>query len=688
MQRMGLTLSSEDIYSINKSSLKDAVVQLDDGGCTAELISSEGLILTNHHCAVSDIQYHSTPQNNLLQDGFWASSYEEELPVPGKTALILLRVEDVTDIVVDEVKQVDDQYFERVTATINRIALDVEKNEKGTYAEVVPMYNHNKYYLFVYHRFTDVRLVGAPPSSIGNFGGDIDNWRWPRHTGDFTLFRIYCGPDGMPANYSKKNKPYQPKHHFTISLDGVNEGDFAMVLGFPGTTYRFSSSANAEHERDVVAPWVDRVWGDFIEVLKDSMKHDISQKVHYTDKHDMLVNFWQKDTYQAESMYRFNVVERLKQREKELKAWAMESQEQRQEYLDALESIDEYFSYIGSNDYEQLYRVLNTLIGWPIEISDVIYEAHDLFEAMLAEKGTKRKVRREVKKLKKKLPDIYDSYFPQTDMKLYSIALINLLENLPDSISDPIIYELNRQEYPEFFVPVIVEAFFNNSYFTSSKNMKLLLDYPKIDSLTSDPLFMLQISFEDLLSTVHDSITPYRTSFRYAMRTFTKGLLELETDKVQYPDANSTMRLSYGKVVGYSPRDGVSYRHMTYLDGKIEKEDPEVDVYYIEPKIKELWVNKDFGEYADTKGLPVCFTTDNDISNGNSGSPVLNGYGQLVGVAFDGNYEAMASDFIYEPSMQRTIVTDIRYVLFVIDKFAGAKRLIEEMTIAGSQSGN
>ncbi|PKP39003.1 MAG: hypothetical protein CVT98_03795, partial [Bacteroidetes bacterium HGW-Bacteroidetes-15] len=335
MQRLGLTLSSEDIYSINKSSLKDAVVQLDDGGCTAEIISPFGLILTNHHCAVSDIQYHSTPQNNLLQEGFWASSFEEELPVPGKTAQILIRVEDITDRVLNEVGDVDEKYFEKVSVVTDRISKEIENSEKGSHVVVVPMFNHNQYYMFVYQRFTDIRLVGAPPSSIGNFGGDIDNWRWPRHTGDFTLFRIYADPNGMPADYSKKNKPYKPKHHFPITLEGVNEGDFAMILGFPGTTYRFSSAANALHERDIVAPWVDDVWGSFIESIKYGMQEDIAQKVHYTDKHDMLVNFWQKDTYQSESMFRFNVVERLKLREEKLIAWANESPEERMQYIEA-----------------------------------------------------------------------------------------------------------------------------------------------------------------------------------------------------------------------------------------------------------------------------------------------------------------------------------------------------------------
>jgi hypothetical protein len=681
MQKMGLTLTADDIYSINQSSLKDAVVQLDDGGCSAELISPLGLVLTNHHCAIGDIQYHSTSERNLIKDGFWAADFKEELHVPGKTALILKRVEDVTQRVLSSVDWNNADFFENTAIVMDEIARDIEKRERGTHALVVPMYNHNQFFLFVYNRFTDVRLVGAPPSSIGNFGGDVDNWRWPRHTGDFSLYRIYTAPDGSPANYNKRNKPYKPKFHFSVSLEGVNEGDFAMVLGYPGTTYRHSSSFHASHERDIVAPWVDNVWGEFIGSIKNAMQDDPELKVQYTDTHDMLVNFWQKDTYQAQSMNRFNVVNRMTSRENELKEWVNESPDVRMQHIDALENMKSYYDLIGKNKFDELFRSLSALVSWPVGVGDKVYELYPLFELMYAEKPSKRKIKGESRKLQKRLSEIFKNYNSVIDQQLYSSALVSLVKNLPSEVNDPILLELSNQEYVEFFIPLIIEQFYANSFLTSQKRFESFLKNPSIDSLSNDPLFMLHISYESLIAEVQDTINPQRVKLRFASRDFAKGLIEMNENSLHYPDANSTMRLSYGRVSGYYPRDGVYHKFSTYLDGKIEKENPSVDIFMIPPKIKSLWKSKDYGRYADERGLPICFLTDNDITNGNSGSPVLNAKGHLIGVAFDGNYEAMACDFMYEYNMQRTIVTDIRYVLFVIDKFAGAKRLINEMTI-------
>jgi V8-like Glu-specific endopeptidase len=681
MQRLGLKLTAEDIYSINQSSLKDAVVQLDDGGCSAEIISPMGLVLTNHHCAVADIQHHSSAEKNLLRHGFWASNYEEELHVPGKTALILLRVEDVTERVKSMVTDDDYGYLEQVANAMAAISSQVAESEKGTHVKVVQMFNYNQFFLFVYHRFTDVRLVGAPPSSIGNFGGDVDNWRWPRHTGDFALFRIYASPDGSPADYSKNNKPYQPKHHFTISLEGLNEGDFTMVIGFPGTTHRYSSSFHAAHERDVVAPWVDNVWGEFIGTIKNAMQTNESIKVGYTDTHDMLVNFWQKDTYQAKSMFRFNVVEHLRQREDSLKAWAASDSMARFIYTKSLFPIESYFRYVQNNQYEQQLRSINALIYWPTQVGDKIYESSDFIMTLINESNSKRKIRKEAKKFSKSVPTLFQNYFPTVDERLYSLALNSFISSLPDDDEDPLFTEIRMHEYPQIIVPILVNHFYQNSYFTSQNNLMNFLKKPVIDSLGSDPLFMLHLKYEYYNEKLQGNISPFKSRYDLAMHDFTKGILEMENDKLHYPDANSTMRLSYGKVIGYSPNDAIHYKPFTYLGGVIEKEDPNVAVFEVPTKLKNLWMENDFGPYANSDGMPVCFITDNDITNGNSGSPVLNANGHLVGVAFDGNYEAMACDFVFEPSIQRTIVADIRYVLFVIDKFAGAKHLIREMTI-------
>ena len=682
MQKLGLKLTAEDIYSINSSSLKDAVVMLDDGGCSAEIVSAKGLVLTNHHCAVSDIQYHSSAEQNLLHDGFWANTFEEELPVPDKTALILNRVEDVTDRIKQQITNVHpDKYFEEEQEAIATLISEYESSSKHEHFMVVPMFSHNQYMLFVYTRFTDVRLVGAPPSSIGNFGGDVDNWRWPRHTGDFALFRIYTSPNGNPADYSTKNIPYKPKHHFAVSTSGVNEGDFTMTIGYPGSTHRLSTSYHAQHERDVVAPWVDEVWGSFIDILKDGMKADANVKVDYTDTHDMLVNFWQKDTYQAESMKRFDVVNRLNDREVRLKQWISQKPSERASYLLALNDVDEYYNLVADSLLEQQYRAIDALINWPVEVSNNIYEMYDLFMLLVSDKPSKRKVKREAKRFAKRLPEVFENYYPEIDMQLYSAALVSLVKHLPDSTNEPILDELAKQEFPEYFVPLVVEHFFNQSIFTSQERMAEFLAKPTIDSLAYDPLFMMQLGLENYSISISDRLAPHRQKLKLAYKIINKGYLDMDADSVFYPDANSTMRLSYGKVIGYKPFDGIVMHPTTSLKGIMDKENPEDDVFIVPQKLKELYNSNDFASYANGNSMPVCFLTDNDITNGNSGSPVLNANGNLIGVAFDGNYEAMACDFMYEPHMQRTIVVDIRYVLFVIDKFANAKRLVDEMTL-------
>lgn len=680
MQRLGLKLTAEDIYSINANSLNDAVVQLDDGGCSAELISPFGLVLTNHHCAVSDIQHHSTVTNNLLRDGFWASDYSAELPLPGKTALTLKRVEDLTDQILSMVDFNDPNYFERTTEIAKDIVSQVEQSEEDVFAQIVPMYNHNQFFLFVYNRYTDIRLVGAPPSSIGNFGGDIDNWTWPRHTGDFALYRIYTSPKGVPADYSKRNVPLKSKNHFKISLQGVADNDFAMVIGYPGTTYRYSSSYQAANERDVVAPWVDEVWGGFIASIKRGMQTDSVAKVKLTDKHDMLVNFWQKDTYQAQSLRKFNVVPKLQQREKEIAEWLIENGENSEFLL----SISDYYNFIEKNRYEQIYRSLTSLTSWPVEVGSIIYDAYDFIVEVVAQKPSKRRVRREAKRLKNDLPNMFENYNEQVDKELFAKSLESLLKYLPDSVSHPLLNEIRANEDLNLFIPFLVDYFYDQSNFSSKEKLNKFLENPVADSLFSDPLFILHLALESQLSLVYDSLETHSQKLRWASRDFTKALLSFDTTQVRYPDANSTMRLSYGKITGYSPTDGVKYLPITYFEGKVEKGKRTEEEFDVSPRELQLREFDDFGDYADRNGkLPICFLTDNDITNGNSGSPVLNAYGHLVGIAFDGNYEAMACDFMFEPEMQRTIATDIRYVLFVIDKFAQARHLLNELTVVG-----
>jgi hypothetical protein len=684
MQRMGLTLSADDIYNVNKSSLKDAAVLLDDGTCSAEIISSKGLMLTNHHCAISDIQLLSTLSQNFIRDGFWAKNLKEELQVPGKSALILKRVEDITDEILASIGSDYNSttFFERVDLAMKQIKSNTEAKEKGSFVRITPLYHNNQFFLFVYNRYTDIRLVGVPPASIGNFGGDVDNWHWPRHTGDFTLYRIYTAPDGSPADFSKKNVPLKPKHHYPVSLKGLKEGDFTMVIGYPGQTFRFSTSFQAIQNRDVVAPWVDEYWGQFIRILKDGMKSNPETKIHYTDTHDGLVNYWQKDVWQSQSMKRFGVVEQFRQREDSLIAWAKRDSISRFQFIEAIPKINSYYQQAQEKHYDELLRSLTALTSWPISINKYFYEVYDLFQLLNTEKPSKRKIRIEAKRVKKRLNKSYQGFDSNVDMQLFGSALTSVVRYLPNNYNDDLLNRLKTNDNRELLIPLLVKHFYSKSYFSSPQALKRFLKKPRLDSLVNDPLFALNLSLEMLHKTIQDSISSHLPDYKFAMRTFTKGMLEMETDKLHYPDANSTLRLSYGMVKGYYPNDGIYFRPFTFIEGLIEKDDPSEDLFSVPSKIKQLWKSRDFGIYADSLGaMPICFITNNDITNGNSGSPVLNANGHIVGVAFDGNYEAMANDFAYESSMQRTIVCDIRYVLFIIDKYAGAKHLVDEMTI-------
>lgn len=678
MEARGIKLTADDIYSINHSSLKDAIVQLDDGSCTAELISAKGLLLTNHHCGLEAIQMHSTPEHNLLKDGFFARNLKEELRVPGKTAMILVNVEDVTSKILNNVseKLASPEYFNEIYAKMDSLAAASTQNGKY-YAIVKPMYNHNNFYLFLYERFLDVRLVAAPPTAIGNYGGDVDNWHWPRHTGDFSMFRIYTGPDGKPAEYSTRNIPYVPKRFLNISLNGVNEGDFTMIIGYPGTTYRYASPYEAKQARDVLAPWKDKVWGEFIRTIKDAREKDAKVKVDYTDKHDMLVNFWQKDTWQAESMFRFGVVERLKTREDSLQSWITRAPYARTKYLSAIPMLQDYYDAYRDYKWEEVTGSLSAIMDYPVDVCKNINACDELFTAMRNGKNVKKAA----KIIKKRIPKIFENYHEDPDVWLYSTALKSLIDNTSDCPNIPMIQAIKQQPQISKMMPLYAQSFYQRSYFTSPENLKKLLKNPVRDSIAKDPVFMLYQSCYQLYDSLTKIIRPRQSDYERAMKLYTKGILEMESDKIHYPDANSTMRLTYGKVIGYKPSDGMTCKPFTTLDGLIEKENPKVDVFNVPPRLKQLWLTKDYGRYGVNGTVPVCFLTDNDITGGNSGSPTLDASGNLIGIAFDGNYEAMSCDYAFEPAIQRTIIVDIRYVLFVVDKFAGAKNLIDEMKI-------
>lgn len=691
MQSMGFKLTAEDIYSINKSSLKDAVVQFDDGGCTGELVSAEGLFFTNHHCGVDAVQSQSTTTHNLLKDGFWSKNKQEEIPIEGKTALILVSVEDVTSQVLSKVSTAlpNAEYFEQIDLAAQNL-LDETKKNTDNFVVIKPFYDYNAFYMFQYERYLDVRLVGVPPSSIGNFGGDIDNWHWPRHTGDFCIFRIYTDANGKPAEYSTSNVPYKSKNFLKISLNGIEEGDFSMIIGYPGTTHRYASSFEALHNRDVIAPWKRSVWGAEIGIIKRAQAEDPAVKVDYTDKHDYLVNFYQKDTWQAESMFRYNVVERLAARQDSLKDWANQSPSQRSRYITSIPVMKNYYDTYRNSRWEQIHGSLSTVSFYPVDVYKNVNRCEKLLNAVL-EQGEmysplkfwkKDRIRSEAKQLKKEIPDIFKNYHMKPDMGLYMVAFGDLLQNTGDCPRAPLFNALKHQQNIEQTFPYYIEDFYKKSYFTSPENLNRLIANPHRDSLAKDPLFILYFNYQILWDSISKQFSNAEVDFKKASQLFTKGLLEMQPDKLHYPDANSTMRVNYGKVIGYKPLDGLYYKPFTTLDGVMEKVNPAEDVFNIDIRLYDLWKNTDYGKYGKNGTMPVCFLTDNDITGGNSGSPVLNSNGNLIGLAFDGNSEAMACDFMFEPEIQRTIVVDIRYVMFVIDKFANAQNLIDEIQIA------
>jgi len=689
MQALGLKLSAEDIYSVNKSSLKDAIVQFDDGGCSAELVSPNGLFFTNHHCGVDAVQNLSTVSNNLLENGYWAKSLAEELPAQGKTALILVDITDITSDVLAGISPSlpNREYFEAINQKMQHIQDSIE-TKSGYHVVVRPFFNYNEFYMFRYERYRDVRLVGVPPASIGNFGGDVDNWHWPRHTGDFCIFRIYTSPDGKPADYSPKNIPLKSKNYLKINLQGVQEGDFAMIIGFPGRTHRYASSYEALFNREVVANFKRTVWGEMISAIKKAQQTDPAIKVNYTDKHDYLVNFYQKDVWQAESMYKYNVVERLAAREDSLKAWANTNPFLYSRYVTSIPVLDNYYQTVTQNRWEELEGAISALSFYPVDVYKNVTACNDFVSAIIMQGkpfsrlSFKRDyIRHEAKLLEKRIPQIFEKYHIYPDVQLYSIAFGALLNNSGEFNNLGMLNAIKKVEDISTSYPYYIRAFYEKSYFTSPENLKKLIKRPYLDSLVKDPLFILYHNYDMLWDSIYNSMYEARQNYNRAMQLYTKGIMEMNKGKLLYPDANSTPRLTYGRVRGYRPTDGMVYKPFTTLDGVMEKDDPNSDVFKVPSKLRKLWERKDYGPYGKDGVMPVCFLTDNDITGGNSGSGVLDANGNLIGIAFDGNAEAMACDFMYEPQTQRTIVVDIRYVLFIIDKFGESKYIMNELTI-------
>ncbi|HSO86108.1 MAG TPA: S46 family peptidase [Draconibacterium sp.] len=678
MQKMGLKLSADDIYSINNSSLKDAVVALDRGSCTAEVVSKDGLLLTNHHCGYSEIQSHSSVEHDYLQDGFWAMSRDEELPNPGKTVTFLISVEDVTSQVLEGVT--DSMSEEERNKMVRKVSTELENKAKGdTHYEtyVRSFLSSNQYFLFVVETFKDIRLVGAPPQALGKFGGDTDNWMWPRHTNDFSMFRVYCGPDGKPAAYSEDNIPYQPKHFLPISLKGVEKEDFAMVMGYPGRTNRYETSFGIKSIMNVTNEVRIEVREKLLDIWGEYMSTSQKARIQYSDKYFKSSNYYKNSIGQNKGLTNLKVIDKKQAIEKEFTDWVNTDKNRIEKYGKALSMIEESYKNVEADRARAYLR--EALLSGP-EIFMFANRAQSLLELLDKPEENKGKIERITSSMKKSMDDYFKDYDADTDQKVVA-ALLKLYADKNAPQYHPAFFANVQKKYKGDFSKY-AEKLFKNTVFDSKEELTTFLNNPSLKALKKD---MAVSSASDIFAKyreISEAAGESQKMKSVGERLFLAGLMEMQPDKVFYPDANSTMRLTYGQVLDYEPRDGVIYNYYTTTDGYLEKEipgDPEFDVPV---RMKQLLIDKDFRKYADKDGsMHACFITNNDITGGNSGSPVMNGKGELIGIAFDGNWEAMSGDIAFEPELQRCINVDIRFVLWVIDVYAGATHLIDEMQI-------
>ncbi|MFP4604056.1 MAG: S46 family peptidase [Bacteroidales bacterium] len=677
MQEMGLKLSAEDIYNINQSSVKDAVVNF-GGFCTGEIVSDQGLIFTNHHCGYGAIQEHSTTENNYLKEGFWAQSKDEEIPIDGLFVSFLVKMEDVTERVVSELD--DDMTEEERAQKISEVSAQIEDEatEDTHYnANVKSFYNGNQFYLMIYERYDDVRMVGAPRESIGKFGHDTDNWVWPRHTGDFAIFRVYSSPDGEPAEYSEENVPLEPKHHFPISIKGVEKEDFSMILGYPGGTNRYMTSYGVEETMNITNPTRIKVREKKQEIMKEAMDASEELRIKYASKFSSSSNYYKYSIGQNEGLKRLKVMEEKKKLEDKFRDWVDAKPERKERYGEALSLISE--AYEDRESYFHTYTYMSEALFQGAEIIPFSSRFMGLYQTLKQNPDSTEAIDAEVENIKGRMEDFYKDYHAPTDKRimaaLFEIFYKNVNEDHhPELFSE--IEELYNGDFEKY-----ADEMFSNSMFTSMDRVNNFLEDPDAEVLESDPAFNAMQSIQGKIKEIGNQYRSFEEQLGKGQRIFLAGLMDMEEDKDFYPDANFTMRLTYGKIDDYYPRDAVHYDYYTTLKGVMEKEDPTDEEFIVPAKLKELYKKKDYGRYGEDGEMRVCYISNNDITGGNSGSPVLNAKGELTGIAFDGNWEAMSGDIKFEPELQRTISVDIRYVLFVIDKFAGAKHLIEEMDI-------
>ena len=656
MKAHGAKIKAEDIYSATKSSLKDAIV-IFGGGCTGEIVSPNGLLFTNHHCGYDAIQKLSSVEHDYLKDGFWAKNNAEELPAEGLAVRFVRHIFDVTADIKGNIPSTasEKEYNNMVDANKKALIAELEAKYPG-YDIVIPsFFGNNQFFAFAYETYTDVRLVGTPPSSIGKFGGDTDNWMWPRHTGDFSVFRVYAGKDNRPAAYSEDNVPYKAEKWLDISLDGVEEGDFGMIMGFPGSTERYMTSYEIDYMLEVDNPQRIYIRGERQAILRKAMDADQAIRIQYDAKFARSANYWKNSIGMSRGIEKLNVKAKKQAQEQEFREWALAKTLPEERYIDALSLIEQSQSEARSENATLQY--LSEAFLQSVELLDPLF-SHDDIE------------------------QFYKDYNADVDRAVAKRMFV--------------IYRENNEVLPSIYTK-IDEEFGGNSdayvdWLYDNSNLTSMQKYQAVAALDTearekagkeDPAMELAQSIINLYYSLMPKAMAANEKYSEGHRLYIDGLMKMMPEKAWASDANFTIRLTYGNVLPYSPRDGVVYQHYTTLDGVMAKEDASNPVEFTVPeRLKELYRAKDYGRYADKSGrLPVAFLVNCDITGGNSGSPVMNDKGQLIGLAFDGNWEAMSGDVAFEPELQRTIAVDIRYVLFVIEKYGQAGWLLDELTI-------
>lgn len=676
MQSMGLKLSAEDIYSVNNASLKDAIV-IFGGGCTGEVISNQGLLLTNHHCGYGSIQSQSSVENDYLTDGYWASTLDEELPIPGLKATFLVRMEDVTDAVLEDINVLHPTDEETRLIEFRIDSLEDLAIEGTNYTSTIkPFYYGNEYYLFVYEVFNDVRLVGAPPSSIGNFGGDPDNWMWPRHTGDFSLFRIYANEDNMPAGYDEDNVPYKPRKHLKISTSGIEEGDFTMVFGYPGSTEQFLTSHHVDYVLNQSLPEKVDIRTERLEIMEKYMKSSDKIRIQYASKQKRVSNAWKKWQGMIRGLKRLDAIQKKETLQQEFQQWAQNPANSK--YQGLIAEFNETYQ-----DYHLIYFADEMI--WETLMSVEIVRFASNFSALVESYGVEGVDNDALLNwIKGRANGFYKDYHAPLDEEMMHTMLQAWFtktnaQYFPEEIQDEIMSKY-KGDYQAYAEKIMQKSIFSKE----EETMELINGFSEKDKkkITRDPIYKLYNAFRDVyLFEINDQVATLENRLDSLYRIYVTGLRTMQDDKVFYPDANFTLRITYGKVQGYYPRDGVSYNYFTTLDGVFEKEAQGHEDYQVPEKLESLYKNDEFQPYGSDSTMNVCFIASNHTSGGNSGSPVLNADGHLIGLNFDRNWEGTMSDIMYDPSQCRNISVDIRYVLFVMDNFAGADHLIEELTI-------